>query len=816
MTYSPVCNIYPALSTALKSAPQVLLQAPTGSGKSTILPLLMLKDESVTGRIIMLEPRRIAARSVAHRLASQLGERPGETVGYRMRGETRVSAATRFEVVTEGILVRMLQQDPELSEVSIIILDEFHERNLQADLALALLLDVQSSLRDDLRLLVMSATLDNEQLLSLLPQAEVITAEGRAFPVERRYQPLSAHQPFISEVARAVLQLYQQEEGSVLVFLPGQAEICRLQEQLTGKTDADTLICPLYGALSLKEQQQAIEPPPPGMRKIVLATNIAETSLTIEGVTLVVDSGLEKTAQFDPRSGLTRLVRSRISRSSMTQRAGRAGRLAPGICLHLCGQAEAERAAAHSEPEICHSDLAGLVLNLAQWGCREVSQLAWLDTPPAVAVQVAKKLLTEMGCLLPDGGLTAKGEAMAASGTEPRLSALWLYTLNEEPAQIYYAARLIAALEEPSREGNGNLLHDLTHPSARWDKRAHQLLQAAGLPVRKPSHDPDSGWLCRTLLQGFPDRIAGNRGRSGAFLLANGTGAVTDESSPLGNESGLIAPLILQNDQQANARILKAVPFELSQLTEMAPHLLKTENRLTRDENKGSWQAWQAVTCGQLIIERKPLAAPSDEVVRDALLSWIREQGLSVLPLNEACEQLLIRQQLANDLFPEQPLPAADNDTLLAGLESWLSPYLTGVRNQQQLAKLDLYGALRQRLDWSQQQWLDAQFPRHFEVPTGTRIPVEYAADKPPVMAVRIQEMYGVRETPVVAQGRLPVTVSLLSPAHRPIQVTADLKAFWGGSYREVQKEMKGRYPKHFWPDDPANAQPTKRVKKFM
>ncbi len=333
MTYSPVCNIYPALSTALKSAPQVLLQAPTGSGKSTILPLLMLKDASVTGRIIMLEPRRIAARSVAHRLASQLGERPGETVGYRMRGETRVSAATRFEVVTEGILVRMLQQDPELSEVGIIILDEFHERNLQADLALALLLDVQSSLRDDLRLLVMSATLDNEQLLSLLPQAEVITAEGHAFPVERRYQPLSTHQPFISEVARAVLQLYQQEEGSVLVFLPGQAEICRLQEQLTGKTDADTLICPLYGALSLKEQQQAIEPPPPGMRKIVLATNIAETSLTIEGVTLVVDSCLEKTGQFDPRSGLTRLVRSRISRSSMTQRAGRAGRLARGsVC----------------------------------------------------------------------------------------------------------------------------------------------------------------------------------------------------------------------------------------------------------------------------------------------------------------------------------------------------------------------------------------------------------------------------------------------------------------------------------------------------
>lgn len=326
MTYSPVCNIYPALSAALRHAPQVLLQAPTGSGKSTVLPLLMLDDASVTGRIIMLEPRRIAARSVAHRLASQRGEKVGETVGYRMRGETRVSKTTQIEVVTEGILVRMLQQDPELSDVDIIILDEFHERSLQADLALALLLDVQSSLRPDLRLLIMSATLNNEQLLSLLPDAEVITAEGRAFPVERRWQPLNPHQPFISEVARHVLQLYQQNSGSVLVFLPGQAEICRLQEQLAGKTDADTLICPLYGALSLDEQQQAIEPPPEGMRKIVLATNIAETSLTIEGVTLVVDSCQEKVTQFDPRSGLTRLVRSRISRAAMTQRAGRAGR----------------------------------------------------------------------------------------------------------------------------------------------------------------------------------------------------------------------------------------------------------------------------------------------------------------------------------------------------------------------------------------------------------------------------------------------------------------------------------------------------------
>ncbi|WP_413483840.1 ATP-dependent helicase HrpB [Morganella psychrotolerans] len=816
MTYSPVCNIYPALSAALRHAPQVLLQAPTGSGKSTVLPLLMLDDASVTGRIIMLEPRRIAARSVAHRLASQRGEKVGETVGYRMRGETRVSKTTQIEVVTEGILVRMLQQDPELSDVDIIILDEFHERSLQADLALALLLDVQSSLRPDLRLLIMSATLNNEQLLSLLPDAEVITAEGRAFPVERRWQPLNPHQPFISEVARHVLQLYQQESGSVLVFLPGQAEICRLQEQLAGKTDADTLICPLYGALSLDEQQQAIEPPPEGMRKIVLATNIAETSLTIEGVTLVVDSCQEKVTQFDPRSGLTRLVRSRISRAAMTQRAGRAGRLSPGICLHLCGQAEAERAAAHSEPEICHTDLSGLMLNLAQWGCREVSQLSWLDTPPAVAVRVAQKLLTDMGCLLPQGGLTAKGEAMAGSGTEPRLAALWLYTLNESPQQIYWAARLIAVLEEPPREGNGNLLHDLTHPSARWDKRAQQLLSAAGLPVRKPAQPPDNDWLCRTLLQGFPDRIAGNRGRFGIFQLANGVGAVTDESSPLGNENGLVAPLILQNEQYANARILRAVPFELSQLQDLAPHLLKTENRLTRDESRGTWQAWRAVTCGQLIIERRQLAAPSADIVREALLGWIGEQGLSVLTWRDESQQLLIRLQLAKIWFPEKTLPAGDDETLRETLAVWLSPYLNNVRNQQQLAGIDLYGALRQRLDWSQQQWLDTQFPRYFDVPTGSRIPVEYTLDKPPVMAVRIQEMYGVGETPSVAQGRLPVTVSLLSPAHRPIQVTADLKAFWAGSYREVQKEMKGRYPKHFWPDDPANAQPTKRVKKFM
>lgn len=446
----PIYDVAGSVIDKLQTSKQVLLHAPTGAGKSTGLPLAILHQAQLPGRIIMLEPRRIAARSVAERLAEQLNEPVGMTVGYRMRSDTKVSASTRLEVVTEGILTRMLQQDPELGDVSLVILDEFHERSLQADLALALLLDVQEGLREDLRILVMSATLDNQRLAALLPDAPVIVSEGRSYPVTRSYHPLPTYQPFEPSVASAVLRLLQQETGSLLLFLPGVGEIQRVLSQLESQVNDDTLLCPLYGALSLSDQRKAITPAPKGMRKVVLATNIAETSLTIEGIRLVVDCGLERTSRFEPRSGLTRLVTQRISQASMIQRAGRAGRLESGVCWHLFSQEQAERAAEQGEPEILHSDLSSLLLSLLQWGCRDSTQLHWLDNPPKPALVVAESLLLRLGALDEKQQLTARGWQMTESGCEPRLAAMLCVAKAQGNAVLATAAKLVAILEEPS------------------------------------------------------------------------------------------------------------------------------------------------------------------------------------------------------------------------------------------------------------------------------------------------------------------------------------------------------------------------------
>ena len=623
MSSLPVAAVLPELLSALQHAPQVLLNAPTGAGKSTWLPLQILAEGNIAGRIILLEPRRLAARNVAQRLAELLGEKPGETVGFRMRAETCVGPQTRLEVVTEGILTRMIQRDPELTGVGLVILDEFHERSLQADLALALLLDVQQGLRDDLKLLIMSATLDNDRLQRLLPEAPVVVSEGRAYPVERRFSPLSAHQRFDEAVAVAAAELLRHEQGSMLLFLPGVGEIQRVQEQLTERVAEDVILCPLYGALPLSEQRKAILPAPAGKRKVVLATNIAETSLTIEGIRLVVDSAQERVARFDPRTGLTRLVTQRISQASMTQRAGRAGRLSPGICLHLLGKEQAERAAAQSEPEILHSDLSALLLELLQWGCHDPAALAWLDQPPAVNLAAARRLLEALSAL--DGErLSAFGRKMAALGNEPRLAAM---------------------------------------------------------------------------------------------LAAAQTG--------------------------------------------------------------------------------------------------IREKGLGVLNWTPEAEQLRLRLHCAAQWLPEEAWPAVDDASLLASLETWLLPQMNGVHSLRALKALDLRQALQDWLPWPLRQKLDRELPTHYTVPTGSRLAIRYHAENSPALAVRMQEMFGEATTPVIAEGRVPLVLELLSPAQRPLQITRDLSAFWQGSYREVQKEMKGRYPKHVWPDDPANAAPTRRSKKY-
>ena len=808
MSLLPVASILPELLLALRQSPQVLLNAPTGAGKSTWLPLQILRDGAIEGRILLLEPRRLAARNVAQRLAELLGEKPGETVGYRMRAETCVGADTRLEVVTEGILTRMIQHDPELSGVGLVILDEFHERSLQADLALALLLDVQQGLRDDLKLLIMSATLDNDKLQRLLPQAPTIISEGRAFPVERRYQSLPSHQRFDEAVAIATAELLRNEPGSLLLFLPGVGEIQRVQNYLAERVADDVLLCPLYGALPLNEQRQAILPAPAGKRKVVLATNIAETSLTIEGIRLVVDSAQERVARFDVRTGLTRLLTQRVSQASMTQRAGRAGRLEPGVCVHLLAKEQAERAAAQSDAEILQSDLSSLLLELLQWGCTNPTQLNWLDQPPAVNLAAARRLLTQLAALA-DDRLTAKGQKMATLGNDPRLAAMLVAAQTDD--EVATAARLAAILEEPPRGTNHDLLQAFSRPQGQWQQRSQQLCKR----LNRRAGQPDSDAIPVLLAQGFPDRIARRRGQEGRYQLANGMGAMLDADDALNRHEWLIAPLLLQGNAAPDARILQACALDIDALTARSPSLLQQSDTIEWDDTQGTLKALRRSQIGQLTLSVRPLAKLSESELHQAMLTGIREKGLSVLNWTSAAQQLRLRLQCAAQWLPEEAWPAVDDATLLDELETWLLPHMTGVHSLRGLKSVDIYQALRDRLPWSLQQRLESSLPTHYTVPTGSQIAIRYDEDNPPALAVRMQEMFGEASTPTIAQGRVALVLELLSPAQRPLQITRDLSAFWQGAYREVQKEMKGRYPKHVWPDDPANTAPTRRTKKY-
>ncbi|MBH2874899.1 ATP-dependent helicase HrpB [Serratia marcescens] len=812
MSSLPVSAVLDELLAALQSAPQVLLHAPTGAGKSTWLPLQILAKAGLPGRIIMLEPRRLAAKNVAYRLAQQLGEEPGQTVGYRMRAESKSGPQTRLEVVTEGILTRMLQQDAELQGVSLVILDEFHERSLQADLALALLLDVQQGLRDDLKLLIMSATLDNARLSQLLPEAPVVVSEGRSFPVERLYQPLASHQRLEDGVAAAVKRLLAEQPGSLLLFLPGVAEINRVLERLTGEVASDTDLCPLYGALPLAQQQKAIQPAASGRRKVVLATNIAETSLTIEGIRLVVDSGLERVARYDVRNGLTRLATQRISQASMVQRAGRAGRLEPGICWHLFAKEQAERAAEHAEPDILQSDLTGFWLELLQWGCHDPAQLTWLDAPPVAALAAARALLHRLGATDDDGKLTAPGRQMAARGCEPRLAAMLVAGVARSADGRATAALLAALLEEPPRGGQMDIGYWLSRPQPNWRPRAAQL--AKRLPQRAGQIDVDLA--PRLLAQAFTDRIAQRRGQDGRYLLANGRGAAMNQDEALSRAPWLIVPSLLQGHNSPDARILLALPVDIDALAAQLPAIVTQRTAVEWDDEKGTLRAWKRQQIGRLTLRAQPLAKPADEELQQALLDWVRAQGLAVLNWEGAAEQLRVRLQCAQAWLPEAEWPAVDEEPLLAALEQWLLPSLNGVRDLRGLKQVNIADALSRLLDWQQKQRLDNALPTHYTVPTGSRLPIRYEAGKPPALAVRLQEVFGEQRSPMLAEGRIPVVLELLSPAHRPLQITGDLAAFWQGAYREVQKEMKGRYPKHVWPDDPATAVPTRRTKKYQ
>lgn len=725
-----------------------------------------------------------------------------------MRAQSCVGPRTRLEVVTEGVLTRMIQRDPELRGVGLVILDEFHERSLQADLALALLLDIQQGLRDDLRLLIMSATLDNDRLCQRLPDAPTIVSEGRAFPVERRYQPLAAHLRFDEAVAMATAELLRNENGSLLLFLPGVGEIQRVHEHLASRVGSDVLLCPLYGALSLEAQRKAIVPAPAGMRKVVLATNIAETSLTIEGIRLVVDSAQERVARFDARTGLTRLVTQRISQASMTQRAGRAGRLAPGICLHLLAKEQAERAAAQSDPEILHSDLSGLLMEVLQWGCHDPASLFWLDRPPEVNLQAARRLLLMLGALEGER-LSARGRKMAAMGNDPRLAAMLVNAGEGDSAAT--AAMLAAILEDPPRGGGTDLSGLFSRRQPGWQQRSQQLLKR--LQVR--NGEPDSALIMPLLARAFSDRIARRRGQEGRYQLANGMGAMLDADDALGRHEWLIAPLLLQGSASPDARILLAQPLDIASLIQACPDLLRQSDTVEWDEAQGTLKAWRRMRIGQLTVSVQPLAKPSEEELHQAMLNGIRDKGLAVLNWTPEAEQFRLRLHCAAKWLPEYDWPAVDEASLLATLENWLLPHMTGVQSLRSLKSLNVTQALRGLLDYAMLQRLDSELPGHYTVPTGSRITIRYHEDNPPALAVRMQEMFGEAKTPTIAQGRVPLVLELLSPAQRPLQITRDLSAFWQGAYREVQKEMKGRYPKHVWPDDPANTAPTRRTKKY-
>ncbi|WP_299019044.1 ATP-dependent helicase HrpB [uncultured Photobacterium sp.] len=822
MSQLPIDAVLTPLLEQLQFCSQLILKAPPGAGKSTRLPLAILQQGGIGGRIVMLEPRRLAARNIAGYLASQLGESVGQTVGLRVRGETRVSAATRLEIVTEGVMTRMLQQDPELEGIGLLIFDEFHERSIHADTALALALEVQEALRDDLKLLVMSATLDAEALTTLMPEAGYIESEGRCYPVEHRYKTVADSQQLVDSTAREVVNLLNAESGSMLVFLPGAGEIRRLAELLEERAGSDVLVCPLYGQLSTGQQQQAITPAPKGKRKVVLATNIAETSLTIEGIRMVVDCGLERVSVWDPKTGISRLESVRIARSSAEQRAGRAGRLEPGICLRLYSEEMLSRQPATPQPEILRADLTSLAMELAQWGCSEASELRWLDLPPVQALTQSRRLLQSLGAMDSRYQLTDKGKQIQQLGAEPRHAAILLMAKHQGAAAMTTAAMLVALLEDPPRGMNNPDLHfQLNLLEAGKLPRSRQYQQRAKQHLAKLTDIKSSGlrvapeWIAPLMAAGFPDRIALSRGRDGRYQLANGQGAMLLPDEPMADEAMLVVADVVKT-RQGDSRIFSAIAADSAQLQALLPQLFIEREWFDWDDKKGRLTAENHLCCGQLILLRTPMGEPDPAKASEALLNAIVRKGLTVLPWNSSAESLLVRARCAAEWLPELDLPAMDEASLLAEADQWLLPFMHGMKTLKALDKLDLVSALEARLGWEQAKAMEAALPTHYQVPTGSRYPIRYQPGQKPVLAVRMQEMFGEKTSPQIANGKVAVVLELLSPAQRPLQITQDLAAFWQGSYRDVQKEMKGRYPKHVWPDDPASHAPTRKTKKYM
>lgn len=825
MSQLPILAVIPDLLAGVEHSPQLILKAAPGAGKSTYFPLALLKSGLVDGKIIMLEPRRLAARNIARYLSQQLGESVGKTVGYRVRGETKVSSDTRLEVVTEGIMTRMIQNDPELDGIGALIFDEFHERSIHADTALALSLEVQSVLRDDLKIIVMSATLDQAALQQLLPLAEYVESQGRGYPIDVRYQPIGVNEPLVPAMAKQIRTLMSNEQGSLLAFLPGAASITALADQLSD-LPSDVDVCPIYGQMSFAEQQKAISAAPQGKRKVVLATNIAETSLTIEGIRIVVDSGLERVARFDLKTGITRLEQVRIAQSSAEQRAGRAGRLEAGICVRLYSEAQFNQQPKVSAPEILQSDLAPLMLELAQWGVKNANELQWLDLPPASAMNQASSLLQSLGLMDKQNQLTAMGKEAHRLGVEPRIAAMLLKVENENPALFNSAVALAALLEEPERQ-----ILDLQHSLHRWQQGSHPkskpMTQRANTLANKLDavfslSQVKSSLLPLVACLAFPDRIAQKRGQGyGQFLLANGHGAFIDESQPLAGSDYVVALDLMRslgssNQISQSSRIFCALDLDVEALESQFGFLFATSEQVDWDEKAGRLVAEERCCLGEVVIRRRALPEPDKQKMTQALLNYVERKGLSVLNWNEQTVQWLERVRCGIEWLDDEEWPAMDDASLLSDLREWLEPYLIGITSVKALQKVPLIEALNARLGWPLNQQIDEWLPVDHVLPTGTHKRIRYQYGKEPVLSVRMQEVFGEKTSPVIAKGRQAIVMELLSPAQRPLQVTRDLAGFWAGAYKEVQKEMKGRYPKHVWPDDPANHVATTKTKRQL
>ncbi|MGN6466917.1 MAG: ATP-dependent helicase HrpB [Rhizobiaceae bacterium] len=810
LTDLPVTAVLPQLLSSLASGSNAVLIAPPGAGKTTLMPLALL-DAAWRGdrKILLLEPRRLAARAAARRMAGLLGEEAGHTVGYAMRMERKLSACTRIVVVTEGVLARMIIDDPELPDYAAIMFDEFHERSLDGDFGLALSLDIQQALRPDLRLVVMSATLEGARFAKLLGGAPVIESEGRAWPVDIRYEDRPRDVPIEQAVADAVRRTLSSEQGSILAFLPGQREIERTAERLAGDLPVDTNIAPLFGNLDGRAQDAAIQPAKPGRRKIVLATAIAETSITIDGVRIVIDSGLSRLPQYEPATGLTRLETVRVSRASADQRAGRAGRTQPGIAIRLWRAEKTASLPAYAAPEIFAADLSGLVLDCAAFGVGDPASLHFPDPPPAPALAEARGLLLQLGAIDGDGRLTDAGAAMRRLALPPRLAHMVAEAAKDGHARP--AAELAVLLTERGLGGNGV---DLDARLSRFQHERSARATNAKALARRIARMVDGGGeeavpAGAMLLNAWPDRVARARGGRGRYVLANGRGGVLDESDALAGEEYLVVADL--QGVAANSRIASAAAVTEDDIRAALGNRIERENETSFDIQKRALRTRRVERLGAVTLSERQAPPPSGDVANVALLAAMRSHGIAILPWEKATVQLRERLGWLHHALGK-PWPDMSDRALLEDLEEWLLPFLPGEASLDALGGRALREALLSRGPQPAERQLDRLAPTHFHAPSGSDVPIRYEREQP-VLSIRVQELFGLDRHPAIAEGAVALTVELLSPARRPIQTTRDLPGFWRGSWAEVRADMRGRYPKHVWPENPLEARATSRAK---